>query len=410
MVTCRGSSYCSYTRWCDCRKPPGPSIHPCCLLVCINALLQLLINAGLEGGRQASDNFNDPENGDMNLQPPSLVGVARPTYISSTTLNRPHPPSSTPSFRTQPNQYTNHSFQASRVNGTGDAHYRGTEDSGDESDGTTRQDAREFRGGNEYNGQTGGNRTLFFTRLPEKATYASFLEVVRGGAVVDAWMKPSDRCASVSFLQPQSAEAFYRYAKKNDLYIDGRRVGHPGLSFTIRMLTNPRQINVEWREPSRQFVVLPNILRQIHAGATRNLYLKNIPPTLTEERLRNDLDHIANLSVEKIILEKSKNAVQVNLNSVCVACFARTCLKSRAYYKGTKIDFGADDCAKSLPDLKAYNPKQEAKPKPERKISNRFDALAIDVREGCGDLFDDDTDGTGSWADCTADGTGYTNG
>lgn len=123
------------------------------------------------------------------------------------------------------------------------------------------------------------------------------------------------------------------------------------------------------------------------------------------------MDHIANLSVEKIILEKSKNAVQVNLNSVCVACFARTCLKSRAYYKGTKVDFGADDCAKSLPDFKAYNPKQETRSKPERKISNRFDALAIaDAREERGELFGDGIEGTESWADSITDGTGYTNG
>lgn len=157
--------------------------------------------------------------------------------------------------------------------------------------------------------------------------------------------------------------------------------------------------------------MLPNILRQIHAGATRNLYLKNVPSTLTEERLRNDLDHIANLSVEKIVFEKAKNVVQVNLNSVCVACFARTCLKSRAYYKGTKIDFGIDDCARSLPDFKTYRPKQRVKPKTERKISNRFDALAVDDggEEG-GDLFDDDTEGTESWADSITDGTGYTNG
>lgn len=122
------------------------------------------------------------------------------------------------------------------------------------------------------------------------------------------------------------------------------------------------------------------------------------------------MDHIANLSVEKIILEKSKNSVQVNLNSVCVACFARTCLKSRAYYKGTKVDFGADDCAKSLPDPRVYK-KQETKSKPERKISNRFDALAIDDdREGREDLFSDDTEGAGSWADCITDETGYTNG
>lgn len=127
--------------------------------------------------------------------------------------------------------------------------------------------------------------------------------------------------------------------------------------------------------------------------------------------MRNDLDHIANLSVEKIVFEKPKNAVQVNLNSVCVACFARTCLKSRAYYKGTKIDFGADDCAKSLPDFKAYKPKQETKSKPERKISNRFDALAVDDGgEEDGDLFGDSAEGTESWADSVTDETGYTNG
>lgn len=127
--------------------------------------------------------------------------------------------------------------------------------------------------------------------------------------------------------------------------------------------------------------------------------------------MRNDLDHIANLSVERIVFEKPKNAVQVNLNSVCVACFARTCLKSRAYYKGTKIDFGADDCAKSLPDFKAYKPKQETKSKPERKISNRFDALAVDDGgEEDGDLFGDSTEGTESWADSVTDETGYTNG
>lgn len=134
----------------------------------------------------------------------------------------------------------NHSTQAPHSNGTDRAHYGGAEDSGDESDATTKQDTQESRGGeNEYNDQICGNRTLFFTRLPEKTTYASFLETVRGGAVVDAWMKPSDRCASVSFLLPQSAEAFYRYVKKNDLYIDGRRVGNPWLSFVIRMLTKP---------------------------------------------------------------------------------------------------------------------------------------------------------------------------
>lgn len=169
------------------------------------------------------------------IQPPSLPHP----HLSPTTPNCSHPPSSTQSLHIQPNQHTVNSSRAPRNNGAGHAHYQGTETSGDESDGTTRQAAQEFRaGGNEYNDQTSGNRTLFFTRLPEKSTYASFLEAVRGGVVVDVWMKPSDRCASVSFLQPQSAENFYRYAKKNDLYIDGRRVGYPWLSLKTVALTN----------------------------------------------------------------------------------------------------------------------------------------------------------------------------
>lgn len=189
--------------------------------------MQLLINAGLQEDQQASDGFKGSRNGHPNLQTiqtPSHAGASHLTYTSAT-LSSPPPLSSTPSFRTQPSQYTNHSSQFSHTNGNGHAHYEEMGD-GEESDGTTKDIQGRRRGGNEYNDQTGGNRTLFFTRLPEKATYASFLEVVRGGAVVDVWMKPSDRCASISFLNPQSAEAFYRYAKKNDLYVDGRRVGH----------------------------------------------------------------------------------------------------------------------------------------------------------------------------------------
>lgn len=223
MCTYRGSSNCSFPRRRDFRKPPGPTSFPTALLICTNTLSQLLINAGLEEERLASDGFSPNLH---TIKTPSHAEAPYPTYSSPTTPNRPHPPSSTPSFRTQPNQYTSHSSQVPHSNGNGHSLYQGTEDPGDESDGTTKQDAQEPRrgGGNEYNDQIGGNRTLFFTRLPEKTTYASFLEVVRGGAVVDAWMKPSDRCASISFLHPQSAEAFYKYAKKNDLYVDGRRV------------------------------------------------------------------------------------------------------------------------------------------------------------------------------------------
>jgi len=139
-------------------------------------------------------------------------------------------PTSSTSFRTQPQHfYTSQPSHGYPNSGLGHDSYREPDDYAG-SDGTERQDSPGFKrggiggGGNGYKNDSVGNRTLFFSRLPEKVTYSSFLEVIRGGMVVDAWMKPGDHCGSISFLHPQSAEAFYRYAKKNDVYIDGRRV------------------------------------------------------------------------------------------------------------------------------------------------------------------------------------------
>jgi len=111
----------------------------------------------------------------------------------------------------------------------------------------------------------------------------------------------------------------------------------------------------------------------ISRGATRNLLLSKVPPTLTEAQIREDLDHIHNLHVEKI--EMKGGSILVNLNSVCVALFARTCLMSRSSYKGIKIEFAADECAGRLPtserkDFERKEVQEKAAPK------NRFDILA----------------------------------
>lgn len=71
---------------------------------------------------------------------------------------------------------------------------------------------------------THGKRTIYLTKLPERITYAQIFSVIRGGAVVDVWMKSSDHAASVSFVDCLAAENFYQYARRNDIYIDGKRV------------------------------------------------------------------------------------------------------------------------------------------------------------------------------------------
>ncbi|KAF8246270.1 hypothetical protein K440DRAFT_369831 [Wilcoxina mikolae CBS 423.85] len=241
------------------------------------------------------------------------------------------------------------------------------------------ESTNENTNGGHYNHMQDGNkarRTLFFTNIPKDATYPDLVDVVRGGALVDVWMKNSDRCASVSFVDPADAEAYFRYAKKNDIYIKGRRV------------------DIKWREASRQFVILRNVSRQIqHDGASRILRLRNVPSSLTEERLREDLDHIANLRVERIVRLNGGSDIQCNLNSVCAALFARTCLRSRANYKVCKIEFGVDECAKPLPDFKEYKPpRQKTSPQQKQQRANRFDALfADDGGEENGDDSGDET-------------------
>lgn len=69
-----------------------------------------------------------------------------------------------------------------------------------------------------------GKRTIYLTKLPDRITYAQIFPVIRGGAVVDVWMKSSDHAASVSFVDCSAAENFFQYARKNDIYIDGKRV------------------------------------------------------------------------------------------------------------------------------------------------------------------------------------------
>jgi hypothetical protein len=67
-------------------------------------------------------------------------------------------------------------------------------------------------------------RTLFFCNLPKDATYADLVAVVKGGPLVDVWMKNQDHCASVSFVNPEDADNYLRWAKRNGVVVLGRRV------------------------------------------------------------------------------------------------------------------------------------------------------------------------------------------
>jgi len=67
-------------------------------------------------------------------------------------------------------------------------------------------------------------RTVQLSNLPEAVTHAEIVGVVRGGMLLDIYLRSNDRVAAISFLEEEHAKAFFHYVKRNDLYIRGKRV------------------------------------------------------------------------------------------------------------------------------------------------------------------------------------------
>lgn len=67
-------------------------------------------------------------------------------------------------------------------------------------------------------------RTIVMKNLSDRTTHKDLADVLRGGALLDIYLRSHDRTASVSFLEGSAAQEFFNYAKRNDIYIHGKRV------------------------------------------------------------------------------------------------------------------------------------------------------------------------------------------
>lgn len=67
-------------------------------------------------------------------------------------------------------------------------------------------------------------RTVVFANLPENATHKDITDVVRGGMLLDVFLRATEHVAQVSFLREEDAVRFYDHARKNDVYIRNKRV------------------------------------------------------------------------------------------------------------------------------------------------------------------------------------------
>ncbi|KAI1757822.1 hypothetical protein F4782DRAFT_480159 [Xylaria castorea] len=204
-------------------------------------------------------------------------------------------------------------------------------------------------------------RTVALCGLPAFATLGDVTSVVRGGRLLDVFLRSAEHIASVSFVREDDAVQFYEHARKNDIYIRNKRVF------------------IRWAD--RHFILPWHVANKIASGATRNLIIRRCGAHHTEDSVREDLEHIHNLIV--VGVEFVGGSCYIKTNSVHNAMFARTCMMSRAKYKGSKIEWDADECDKPF----EITQKTSIKPLPQRAPStkapvastrNRFDILRLD--------------------------------
>ena len=69
-------------------------------------------------------------------------------------------------------------------------------------------------------------RSVLLRNLAERTIHKDIADIVRGGALLDIYLRPNDRSASVSFVEGNGAQAFMAHARRNDIYLHGKRVSH----------------------------------------------------------------------------------------------------------------------------------------------------------------------------------------
>lgn len=202
------------------------------------------------------------------------------------------------------------------------------------------------------------DRSLVLTGLSSHTTLAEILKQIKGGMLLNIYMKRQDGTAHVAFVDPDAAEKFLMHVKRHDLYIKNKRV------------------IVSWDEKQRY--ISGGIQKQIYcSGATRNMVLRFPTPGVTEQTIRDDLQHIDMLEI--VSVQHTGGHFYISLNSVGHALAARSCMQHRSRYKASRIEFYPDECAESLPLVAkrvAPDPLKHDLSGNRPKLSiNRFDVL-----------------------------------
>lgn len=166
-------------------------------------------------------------------------------------------------------------------------------------------------------------RTVYVGNLPADASVDELLSQVRFGPIDSVKILPEKSCAFISFLDPTTASAFHSDA----------------LMRKIRL--HEQDLKIGWGKPSAVSATVIMAVQQ--SGATRNVYLGNLPESVTEQTLRDDLSRFGPIDQVKIV--RDKNIGFVHFLSIATAIKVVQSLATEPDWVGRRVAWGKDRCA-----------------------------------------------------------------
>jgi RNA recognition motif-containing protein len=171
---------------------------------------------------------------------------------------------------------------------------------------------------------SGTSRTVYLGNIPPDTSAEEILSHVRSGQIESARLLPDKNCAFISFLDGSSATHFHSDAILKKLSIKGQ------------------DIKIGWGKPSSVPTSVALAVQQ--SGASRNVYLGNLPEETTEEELREDLSKFGPIDTVKIVREKAIGFV--HFLSIGNAIKAVTQLPQEPKWQAPRrVYYGKDRCA-----------------------------------------------------------------
>ncbi|KAL8953577.1 MAG: hypothetical protein Q9222_000572 [Ikaeria aurantiellina] len=174
------------------------------------------------------------------------------------------------------------------------------------------------------NAVNSSSRTVYLGNIPAETSAEEILGHVRSGPIESVRLLPDKNCAFISFLESNSANHFHSDAILKKLCIRGQ------------------DIKIGWGKPAQVPTSVSIAVQQ--SGASRNVYLGNLPETVTEAELRDDLAKFGPIDTVKIVREKAIGFVHFLSISNAVKAVAQLPQEPK-WQAPRRVYYGKDRCA-----------------------------------------------------------------